>query len=486
MRLVGWSAVILGFAALTACAAKPAVISAASAPPTAPTPASTPSADDAVPWIDRPGSMVAASPLPPSPLPTSGPACAAASLAASNGGGDGAAGSLFYTITFTNTTSYDCVLRGTPRVVATEAGKRPVAATPARLFPVVPTALASGGQSTLQLQTVRDCAARSQGPGNWPTDVYDTVTIAIPGGGSVAVHGSFDVECGLYVGEFGVTPPDPVYPTPPLGGATFKLDLPASVQAGDQLRYVVDIANPTDADMTLDPCPSYLQQGPDDPGKTPLQLNCDAVHEVAAGQTVRFAMQLPIPADTPTGPAQVCWTLVDITSGKDGGCGSVEIEGTDTPCASDQLAATIAGPGTTPGPSNMYALKGVATEVSLTLTNRSATACSVRGAPIVAISESGGSPLKLSGVDEGQAEMSPVVVTPPTVVLPPGAAAATHLYWYLPWCAPDPNPVTVTITLPANGATATATPTGGWSPPPCKSWSAGMPGETSADPLLPK
>ena len=102
-------------------------------------------------------------------------------------------------------------------------------------------------------------------------------------------------------------------------------------------------------------------------------------------------------------------------------------------------------------------------------------------------SSSAGSPLKLTGVDQAQAMMSPVVVTPSTVVLAPGASATTNLYWYLPWCAADPNPVTVTITLPANGAAVSAKPAGGWTPPSCKNWpgAAAMTGETSADPLQP-
>jgi hypothetical protein len=95
--------------------------------------------------------------------------------------------------------------------------------------------------------------------------------------------------------------------------------------------------------------------------------------------------------------------------------------------------------------------------------------------------------LKLTGIDQGQAEMRPVVVTPPTVVLAPGASATTHLYWYLPWCAPDPNPVTVTITLPANGAAVSAQPVGGWTPPSCKNWPGTEPatGEIGADSLQP-
>jgi uncharacterized protein DUF4232 len=484
MRLVGSAAVIFATVALTACAAKPEPISQGSNPPPSAAPSAAPSADSAVPWIDQPGSLSLGSPMPGPALPTAGPPCAGSDVRPTYDGGEHGAGVVFHRFSFTNVSATTCALRGTPNVVATEPGKPSVTATPAALFTVVPVALPPGGQSQLEMQTMNECDANHSGAG--PATTYHALTIAIPGGGDVAVPVNLDPECGLYVGEFGVQAPDPVYPTPPLAGATFKLELPASVKAGDQLRYVVDIANPTDADMALDPCPSYLEQGPGDPGKTPLQLNCDAVHDVPAGETVRFAIQLPVPADTPTGPAQVCWTVIDITSGKERACGSVEVEGADTPCTSDQVAAAITGPGTAPGPSNMFALKGVATEVALTLTNRSTAPCSVRGTPTVAITGSQGSQLKLTGVDQRSVVQGTNPATP-TVVLAHGASATTHLYWYLPWCAPDPNPVTVTITLPANGAAVSAKPVGGWTPPPCKNWpgTAAATGESSADPLQP-
>ena len=473
------------FAAVAGCAPPVVPSSSASRPISPAQVVASPTEPGPVPWIDRPGSLAGPSPLPASPLPTAGRPCGAADVRATYEGGNGAAGSVFHLVSFTNIGSDTCVLRGTPRVVATESRKQPVTAIPAKMFDVVPAALSPGGKSQLELQTMRDCEARDRNPGTWPTAVYDSLQISMPSGGAVTVRGTFDVECGLYVGEFGVTPPDPVYPTPPLAGADIRLELPASVRAGGQLRYVVDVANPTDADMVLDPCPSYVQ-GLGSAGKTPLLLNCDAVHDIAAGKTVRFAMEIPVPVDTPTGPTEVWWNVIDITSGKDGASGSVEVVGADTPCTSAQLTAAITGPGSVPGPPNMYGLKGVATDVPLTLTNRSSSACSVRGAPKVSISDAHGAALNLTTVDQGPIELGPVPVTPTLVVLAPGASATTHLYWYLPWCAPDPNPVTVTITLPANGATAAAAPTAGWNPPACKDWGGPkVGGQTSADPLQP-
>jgi len=255
--------------------------------------------------------MVAASPLPAAPLPTSGPACRSVDVSATYDSGNGGGGHSYQTYAFRDVGSRPCILRGFPRVVATEPGKPPVSASEGGFFvgKEVPETMTPGGVTTqLNLETERDCEARDKNPNTWPTSIYHNVTVSIPGGGDVALHGTFDLECGLYVGQFGVPSPDPVYPTPPLAGATFELELPASVKAGGQLEYVVDIVNLTDAQMALDPCPSYLQ-GLGGAGKTPLRLNGDVVHGVRAGQAVRFSMQIPVtlPANgatataTPTG-----------------------------------------------------------------------------------------------------------------------------------------------------------------------------------------
>ena len=244
---------------------------------------------------------------------------------------------------------------------------------------------------------------------------------------------------------------------------------------------MIDLTNPTANNMVLDPCPSY-QQGIGEGGKDPLEFNCPAVHLLPAHQTQRFAMELAVPADYPTGQAEVYWNVAATTDVS--ARGSVEVIGVDTPCVSNQLTAAITGPGTVPGPPNMMGLKGYATAVPLTLTNRSNATCSVRGTPTVDLRTANGKELGLGQADERAIAMAPTVTPAPTVVLAPRDVATTTLYWYSDFCGRDPNPLTVTMTLPTNGATVEATPVGGWRPPPCPDGPPGH-GQVGADPLQP-
>jgi hypothetical protein len=297
------------------------------------------------------------------------------------------------------------------------------------------------------------------------------------------LHDQFDVECGLYTGQFGVAPPQPDYTQSVIQGASAQIELPTAVDAGTTLRYVIDLTNPTAHDMVLDSCPSY-QQGIGEAGRDPLEFNCPAVHLLPAHQTRRFAMELAIPTDFPTGPSEVYWNVAATTDPDISARGSVDVIGADTPCVSDQLTATITGPGTVPGLPNLMGIKGYATAVALTLTNSSRSTCSVRGAPSVDL-RSNGTDLGLPQADEQAMHLTGPRVPSPTVVLAPADTATATLYWYSDFCGSDPNPLTVTLTLPANGATVAATPTGGWRPPPCPDGPPGR-GQVGADPLQPE
>jgi hypothetical protein len=238
--------------------------------------------------------------------------------------------------------------------------------------------------------------------------------------------------------------------------------------------------------MVLSPCPGYQQLiGP--AKNAVLSLNCRAQPRIPAHQTVRFAMRLRVPAQTPTGPAELYWGTG--TPGGPAASGSVHVYGHDTPCRAAQLRASAAAPSPAPPSStNVMILKKMATEVLLTVTNISGRACSVYGVPAVAVRGPDGSDLGLRQVPDNYS-MSPV---PPletaTTLAPHTGTARTALYWLLPWCGPVPKPVTLTITFPANGAVITVAPAGGWAPPRCRQLFAGAqvsPGEVSADPFRP-
>ena len=427
--------------------------------------------------------MFIGSPLPVAALPTTGRACRAPDLKVSDIGGNGGGGHSYATFQFENISSTPCVLNGFPHVVATEPGKRPVVAVDGGFFvgQEKSATMSPDNSTALDIETERDCDARYADVNHWPTLIYHTATVAIPGGGSVVLHDVFDVECGLFTGQFAVAQPQPEYTQSVIQGATAQIELPSAVDAGTTLRYVVDLTNPTTHDMVLTPCPSY-QQGINEAGTGPLEFNCAAVHLLLAGRTQRFTMEIAVPADFPTGQAEVYWNVAAITDPYIGARGSVDVVGADTPCAADQLSAAIIGPGAVPGLPNMMGVKGDVTAVPLTVTNRSNAKCSVRGAPSVDLRTGDGTDLGLPQADEPAMALVGSRMPTPTVVLAPGEAATTTLYWYSDFCGSDPNPLTVTITLPANGATVEATPTGGWRPPPCPDGPPGH-GQVGADPF---
>lgn len=275
--------------------------------------AQAPAASTAVPWVDRPGTIFVGSPLPVVPLPTSGPPCPVSALAVSSTGSTGVMGVMYFWYDFTNVSSAACILRGYPRVVATRQGQAPLVATDGSTFfgfPIEPETMAPGASTKFILGTNRDCplAVGSDSP---PPLADPTVTVSIPGSGTVVLPGDGGPLCGLFADQFGVQPPDPVYTKSPIDGATVRLELPSVVRAGSTLKYVVDLTNPTSSDMVLDPCPSYWQWiGV--ASKATVEMNCDAVPVLAAHATRRFAMELAVPQDVPSGPATVYWNAAAV------------------------------------------------------------------------------------------------------------------------------------------------------------------------------
>ena len=454
-----------------------------------PSPSISPVAErGAVPWVNQTGQFFKPQPLPVHYRPANAPPCTAAQVQVSPTGRNGATGFLLWYFTFRNVSGTTCLLSGYPHVVASEPGMPNVTATHNIRFITMFAKdersgnMRPGGVTWLDLVTSDNCSASATG-----RDLtYHTVTITIPGGGQAVVGGTFGVQCGLFTGRFAVRQPAQRYTHSPVSGARVTLDLPSGAVAGTTLDYVAALTNPTGTGVVLGPCPGY-QQGVGKPGKTVLALNCRAQPTIPAHQTVRFAMRLHVPAATPTGPADIYWRIA--TVGGPMAHGSLHVYGRDTPCTRSRLHASITGPGTVPGPPNIMGIKKMATEVPLTVTNVSGRTCSVHGVPTVAVRAANGSDLGLHQIPYQEFSMRPVPQPQAAIALAPHTGTArTTLYWYVPWCRPDPNPVTVTITFPANGAAITVTPAGGWIPPACRHVFGGArvnPGWVSADPFQP-
>lgn len=331
-------------------------------------------------------------------------------------------------------------------------------------------------QAGVELLVVPDCPARYADPNHRPEDLYSRVVFTLPGGGgSTTVAAQVDVLCGLYVEPTRV-PAAPAPPPPPaLAAVRVALELPGQVLAGTTLRYVVDLTNPTDAAIPLDSCPDYLQAADDLPtlpnASKLRQLNCDIVHALPAHGTVRYAMHLPVRAESRAGPTSVVWQLaLDGTSPE--ATGSVDVVRPQPPCQIDQLALTIPGPATVVTGKPSYNPKGQSSQVVLVVTNRAAADCTVGGKPVIILYDEQRRPIAARDVDD---PTSPG----PVVVLAPGGQAAADLYWHL-GCGPAAG--SVRVLLPGAGPPVVVVPDQPWGPPPT-CFSPGAAGELAAEPL---
>ena len=220
-------------------------------------------------------------------------------------------------VRFRNVSGSACLLAGYPRVTATAPGKPDVTASNGSFFQFGKAANLSPGNgvSLLGLETDSECAAHPGGLGDG--DAYNSVDIALPGGGSVVLTNLgngfarlLDLSCGLHLTTF----EDPDYPQPqvinPLAGLRPTLVLPRTARAGDTLMYEVDLRNTTTHAIGLEPCPGYLEDAGDKLIFLTHALNCAPVGSISAGGTVRFAMQLPLPSALPMGAVQIRWALL--------------------------------------------------------------------------------------------------------------------------------------------------------------------------------
>jgi hypothetical protein len=232
-----------------------------------------------------------------------------------------------------------------------------------------------GGVTMLSIETDRDCPARYANPDEYPTLIYHTVTIGIPGGGHVVIKHAFDVLCGLLTGKFAVAQPPQRNTHSPVTGARAALELPRGVVAGTTLDYVAALTNPTGTDMVLTLC--RLPAGPwlGGEGNPLAQLPLAAAHPGAPDRALcDAAPHARRHADRPRHR---------VLAGRRPGrrlCPQIAAGlRTRHPMPAIPAPCSITGPGRIPGPPNLLGAKGMAIEVPLTVTNISGGPCSVDG-----------------------------------------------------------------------------------------------------------
>lgn len=427
-----------------------------------------------VPWVDRPappGSGL--SPLPASPEPTDAPPCRADQLTTEQSGSrvsqdDGVV------IAFMNASHSTCLLSGVPVVMAYGAALSPyrVPANGQKAPADGPSWNMSPGQTTLMwVANPRACTENPDGRLS-PGPRYGRLVVAAPGGGDVTISGvSLHPACGVFVSHYSRPSPPTRYAPQPFNDLTATMVMPESTRAGQMLTYVVTLTNNTNRVVSTSSCPGYFEGGSDDSigVKESYALNCDSLSSIAASQAVRFQMKVAVPADAPTGALTLRWTLL---TGPDAptASGTVAVRGNDNPCRADQLSASAATPATSFQGQGVYSVKDAGTKLRVTVTNRSKTACTLQGAPTVALLDESGHDLGLRLDNKGFG--GPPASTR-QVRLTPGGTATTLLSWHTRWCHNDPNPVTVQLGLPGRGGTLTFQPGQGWTPPGCTGFTFG-------------
>ncbi|MBV1851791.1 DUF4232 domain-containing protein [Catellatospora tritici] len=112
-------------------------------------------------------------------------------------------------------------------------------------------------------------------------------------------------SCPIHVtGVFRILRDQPAHPH--FNHLTARVTAPARVKAGANLDYTVTLTNPGRTDVVLDPCPAY-QETLSEVLEIYL-LNC-APGTIPAGGSIRFAMRLTIPENTPAQRWQLRWTI---------------------------------------------------------------------------------------------------------------------------------------------------------------------------------
>jgi hypothetical protein len=149
---------------------------------------------------------------------------------------------------------------------------------------------------------------------NWCGRTEARWRVELPGGGTVAVV-SAGGRCDAPEGTFGVSirpfAPPPLQKVPSLPEQDFGF-VPLDIIPGQPIQYEVTLTNLYRHPIYLTHCPSYGERLMNEAGtivsRTYL-LNCQAVPVIPAETAVVFAMMLDVPADAPSGRAELIWRL---------------------------------------------------------------------------------------------------------------------------------------------------------------------------------
>ncbi len=96
------------------------------------------------------------------------------------------------------------------------------------------------------------------------------------------------------------------------------------MKAGETLKFVVAIGNPTSRSVRFETCPAYrMSFGESSESTKPVEslLNCDVSDSIAAGEEQRFAMEIEVPAAFEVSTASIYWRLESTNAASSGSIG---------------------------------------------------------------------------------------------------------------------------------------------------------------------
>jgi hypothetical protein len=342
-RVTRWAVVVVLALATAACGAQVGSRTAAATTTPRPGPSlpsfpPTMNRDGTVPWSSAPAVDPYLLAKPPPVPPAAGPACTArqvravlpswiSNAASMNGEGDldpAVAGSLHGYVVLTNVSAAPCTLRGVPAVTVLSGGA-PIQAEYARFgaSEAAKVGLPPGGKANFRIDWGTPFCPNQRGGLPGPPDLGPFSIRAEFGGLRMIIPVDSTASPSCLIGdpephgtESGVATspimPGVVLPGPVARPSTLRKlqatagDYPRQIAAGQLLHFVITLADPTGQPVSLiaPPPPSYAigvycPRTPSVAGfqfGLPYSLNTGPRHTVPAWGSVRFAMQVQIPA----------------------------------------------------------------------------------------------------------------------------------------------------------------------------------------------
>jgi hypothetical protein len=232
--------------------------------------------------------------------------CQSSDLSLRVGRSGAAAGTAYTSFILTNRSSTQCQLQGVPIVQLLDAAGRTLS---------ISHELGEGGVAPVALLPgVTDGGGQTPavvGQGDLEVGIASvlclprpstTLAIDLPNGGGRLTtswprnaYSGLDCGGGIYVYPFGDGLPHSPAPEPP-PDFDVAFVMPASVHIGQTLKYQVRLTNISGRDIAFTSCPGYSEgiKGPTAYLRARYLLNCNPVGLFKAGETVTFAMELPI------------------------------------------------------------------------------------------------------------------------------------------------------------------------------------------------